>query len=151
MNDQQFDMSQRMLASAKDARIPDEIQELSQQGVAKSREFYRQVHAAATAQAQAFQDLVQTTQAGFKSMSEKIGANAAANTEAAFEAAQAIARAKTFPEAGRLHAEFIQQQLATATAQAQELLELSIRVSQRSFEAATEAASRSFNEINKSS
>ncbi|MGD9671468.1 MAG: phasin family protein [Hyphomicrobiaceae bacterium] len=151
MNVQQFDLGHEMLAATNDVRIPDEIQELSQQSVAKSREFNRQIRAAVTAQAKALQDFVHTTQAGFKSMSEKIGANAAANTEAAFEAAQAIARAKSVPEAGRLQAKFIQQQLATATAQAQELFELSIKVSQQNFEAASEAASRSFTEINKSS
>jgi len=84
-------------------------------------------------------------------MSEKIGANAAASTEATFEAAQAIARAKTVPEVGRLQAEFVQQQFATTTAQAQELFELSIKVSQRTFGVVSEAASRSFNDINPSS
>jgi hypothetical protein len=146
MTDRQFDLSQQMLAAAKDARIPDEIQEFSQQSVAKSREFYRQINAAAASQVMALEDFIQTTQEGLKSMSEKIGANAAANTEAAFEAAQAIARAKTVPEAGRLQAEFVQQQFATATAQAQELFELSIKVSQRTFEVVSEAASRSFND-----
>ncbi|MGD9668957.1 MAG: phasin family protein [Hyphomicrobiaceae bacterium] len=151
MSGQQFDLNQQLLAAAKDARIPDEIQELTQQGVAKSREFYRQFNAAASAQVKALEDFLQTTQAGLKSLSEKIGANAAANTEAAFEAAKAIARAKTIPEAGRLQAEFMQQQFAAATAQAQELFELSIKLSQRTIEAASEATSNSFNKIDRSS
>ncbi len=53
--------------------------------------------------------------------------NTEANTEAVFEAAKAIARAKTFPEALRLQTSFLQQQFTAAGAQSKELFELSTR------------------------
>lgn len=150
MNDQQFDQSQELVAAAMNAGIPDEIQGFSQKGVAMSRKFYRHMNVASIAQAKALRDFIKITQAGLESMSERIGANAAANTEAAFEAAQAIAVAKTLPEAGRLQAEFVQRQFDTATRQAQELMELSIKISQRTFEAASEIAFHSLDEMTRS-
>jgi len=143
MNDQSFDLTQQMLAAVKDARVPDGIQQLSLDSVSKTRDLYRQINAAAIEQVKVLGDVMQTSQAGFKSLSEKMAADAATNTEAAFAAAQAIARAKTVPEAARLQAEFLQQQFATASAQARELFDLSVSVSQRTFAAINTAATRS--------
>ena len=71
------------------------------------------------------------------------------NTEAAFDAAQAIVRAKTIPEAARLQADFVQQQLAVAGAQTKELLELSTKVAKQTFEINNAAATKSFEQMKK--
>ncbi|MCX6612826.1 MAG: phasin family protein [Acidobacteria bacterium] len=68
------------------------------------------------------------SQAGARAIGAKIVDNTVSNTAAVFDAAQAIARAKTLPDATRLQAEFFQKQFALAGAQTQELFELSSRV-----------------------
>jgi len=79
-----------------------------------------------------------------RALSEKVLTNAAAATDAAFEAAQAIARARTIPEAARLQADFIQQQFATASIQTKELFELSTKMAQQTFASMNSAARRSY-------
>ena len=64
-------------------------------------------------------------------------------------AAQAIARAKTLPEAARLQADFVQQQATAATAQTKELLELSAKVTKQTFESVNAAAAKSFEQMKK--
>jgi phasin family protein len=73
--------------------------------------------------------------------------NTAVNADAAFEAAQAIARARTIPEAARLQADFVQQQFAAAGAQSKELFELSTKFMRQSFEMMSGAATKSFEEM----
>ena len=89
------------------------------------------------------------SQAGAKAIGEKIVHNTAINTEAAFDAAEAIARADTLPEAARLQANFFQQQLAIAGAQTKELFELSTKVAQQTFETMNSAAAKSFEQFKK--
>ena len=67
------------------------------------------------------EEVMLATHAGAKAIGEKVLQNSVVNTEAAFDAAQAIARAKTFPEAARLQANFVQQQLAVASSQTRAL------------------------------
>ncbi len=61
-----------------------------------------------------------------------------------FEAAQALARAKTLPEFLRLQTQFVQQQFTTAGAQSKELFELSTKVAQQTFESLNTAATKTF-------
>ncbi len=75
--------------------------------------------------------------------------NATANTEAVFNAAQAIAKAKSLPEAARLQTEFFQKQLAVAGEQTKELFELSARVAQQAFQTVNEVAAKSFDQMKK--
>jgi hypothetical protein len=73
--------------------------------------------------------------------------NTAANAEAAFNAAQAIATAKTLPEISKLQSEFVQKLVAQTTEQTRELLVPSTRATQHLFETAQSAAAKSFNSI----
>ena len=66
------------------------------------------------------------------------------------EAAQAIARAKTFPELLRLQTSFVQQQFSAAGAQSKELFELSTKVAQQTFESLNTAATKTFEQIKRS-
>ncbi len=149
MNEQFTRQAQDMFAAAKDARIPENIQAIAEEGVQKTREAYYKMSAAAKDSAKVVEEVMLASQAGAKAIGEKILHNTAVNTEAAFDAAQAIARAKTLPEVVRLQADFFQQQFAVAGAQSKELFELSARVTQQTLETVNAAASQSFEQMKK--
>lgn len=142
MNEQFTSQAQEMFSAAKEARIPENVQAMAEESVARSRETYQKINAAAKDGVKMFEEVITTAQAGARALGEKVLTNTAVNAEAAFDAAQAIARARTLPEAARLQADFLQQQLAAASAQAKELFELSTKVAQQTFERMNSAASR---------
>jgi phasin family protein len=149
MNEQFTRQAQEMFNVAKDARIPENFQALAEDGVSKGREAYQQLNAAAKEQVKTAEEVMLAAHAGTKAIGEKVMTNTAANTEALFDAAQAIARAKTLPEAARLQADFFQQQAAAASAQTKELFELSAKVTKQTFESMNAAAAKSFNQMKK--
>ena len=143
--------AQDMFAAAKDAKIPENIQHMAEEGVAKSREAFNKMNATAKDNAKVMEDVVLASTAGNKAISEKLFANSVTNAEAMFDAAQAMAKAKTLPEAAQIQAKFFQQQMTTAGAQTKELFELSTKVAKQSFEMMNQAASKSFDQIKKAS
>ncbi|MGI9521798.1 MAG: phasin family protein [Hyphomicrobiaceae bacterium] len=147
MNDQFTRQAQEMFNVAKDARIPENFQALAEDGVEKSREAYQKLNAVAQENVKTAEEVMLATHAGTKAIGEKFMNNAAANAEAMFDAAQAIARAKTLPEAARLQADFVQQQTAAASAQTKELFELSTKVAKQTFETMNAAAAKSFEQM----
>ncbi len=147
MNEQFNRQAQDMFKAAQDARIPENLQSMAEDSVAKTREAFEQFSTVAKDNAKAFEEVVIAAQAGAKAIGDKMMQNTSANAEAAFDAAQAIARARTLPEAARLQADFVQQQLAVAGAQSKELLELSTRVTQQTLESMNVAASKSFSPL----
>jgi phasin len=144
MNDQFTRQAQDMFAAAKDARIPENVQAMAEDGVAKSREAFAKMSALTKENTKAVEDVMVAVHAGAKSFGEKVMRNTEVNTEAVFDAAQAIARAKTFPEALRLQTSFMQQQFQVAGAQAKELFELSTKLGQQTFETVSHASSKAF-------
>jgi phasin family protein len=68
----------------------------------------------------------------------------ATNFEAAFEAAQKIASAKSLPEIMKLQNEYFQTFAVRATQQTKEFVDLSTRATQHLFEKAQAATTRSF-------
>jgi hypothetical protein len=149
MNDQIKRQFENMMGAARDARIPDNVQQIAEDTVEKSREAYVKMAAVATDNAKVAEEVMLTAQAGAKSLGEKVLQNTLANTEAAFDAARAIARAKTLPEAFRLQADFAQQQMAVAGQQTKELLELSTKVARHTFETMSTATTKSFEQMKK--
>lgn len=149
MNEQFTRQAQEMFNAAKDARIPENVQAFAEDSVAKSREAYSKMAAVAKDGVKVVEDVVLATHAGAKSIGEKVLENAVSNTEAAFDAAQAIARARTLPEAARLQADFMQQQFAAASAQSRELFELSSKVARQTFETMNSAATKSMDQFKK--
>ncbi len=141
MNEQFTRQAQEMF---KDARIPENVQAFAEESVAKTRDLYQKLNAAAKDNVKAVEEVVMTAQSGARALSEKVLNNAVANADAAFEAAQAIARARTIPEAARLQADFIQQQIATASIQTKELFELSTKMAQQTFACMNSAANRCY-------
>jgi hypothetical protein len=149
MNEQFTRQAEQFFSAAKDARVPENVQAMMVDGVAKTREAYEKATNVAKDQAKAAEEMLLAGQAGAKSIGSKLLENTAINAEAAFEAAQAIARARTLPEAARLQAEFVQKQMATAGAQTRELFELSSRIAQQTFASFNIAATKSFETIKK--
>ena len=81
------------------------------------------------------------------SLAAKALDNALANTEAAFDAAQAIARAKDMNEAAQLQAKFLQAQFAKAGEQSKEFYELWAKLAQQTFGTLNTIATKSFTQL----
>src|SRR5262245_3325662 len=149
---EQFDrQAQDMFNSAKDVRIPETMQAFAEDSVAKTREAYAKINSAAKDGVKIAEDVMLAAQAGAKTITEKVFANTEVNLDAAFEAAQAIARARTMPEAVRLQADFMQQQFAAAGSQSKELFELSTKVARQTLESMNAAAAKGFEHLKKTS
>ena len=144
MNEQFTRQAQDMFRAAQDTRIPESFQAMAEDGVSKSREAYQKIQTAAKDNVKVVEEVVIATQAGAKAIGEKVLHNTVLNTEAAFDAAQALSRARTLPEAARLQADFMQQQFAIAGNQTKELFELSTRIARQTIETVNAAAARSF-------
>lgn len=149
MNDQFTRQAQEMFSAAKDARIPENIQAFAEESVQKTREAYSKMSSVAKDNVQVMEEVMLAAHAGAKAIGEKVMYNTTSNTEAAFDAAQSIARARTFPEAARIQAEFVQAQLAAAGSQTKELFELSTKVAKQTFESLNVAATKSFEQLKK--
>ena len=144
MNDQFTRQAQEMFAAAKDARIPENVQAFAEDSVAKTREAYSKINAAAQDSVKAMQEIMVAAQSGAKTFGEKMLHTASVNAEAAFDAAEAMAKAKTVPEMARLQATFLQQQMATASAQTKEFFELSNKIGRQTLESMNAVASKTF-------
>ena len=141
MNDQFIKQAEKFV---KDARVPENLQVFAQESVAKSREAFSQIAAAAADHAKVVESVASEAQGGVRALGEKALSNLARNTEAAFDAAEAMARAKSLPEAAKLQADFMQTQFAAMGAQTKEFFELSTRMAQQTFETMNSVASKSF-------
>ena len=139
--------AQEMFTAGKDAKVPENMSAFAEDAVAKTRDAYHKMTTVAKDNTKVMEDVMLTTQAGAKSIGEKIMANTLANTEAAFEAAQAMARARTFPEIARLQANYWQQQFALAGTQSKELFDLSTKVAKQTFETVGTATTKSFEQM----
>lgn len=142
MNDQFKRQFEDMLGVAKDARIPDNVQQIAEQTVERSHDAYLKISNVARDNAKMAEEVILTAQAGAKSIGEKFVTNTLSNTDAVFEAARSIARAKTLPEMARLQAEFMQSQAAIVGQQAREFLDLSNKLMRHSFETMSTATAK---------
>lgn len=147
MNEQFTRQAQDMFRAAQSGNIPESLQAMAEDGVAKTREAYQKIQTATKDNAKVVEELVLATQAGARAIGEKVIENTTANAEAAFDAAQAIAKARSLPEFARLQADFMQQQMAIASSQTKELVELSTRVTRQAIESMNAAAARSFDQF----
>ncbi len=150
MNDQFTQQTKEFFEAAKDARIPENVQAIAEDAVEKSRTAFEKVQVASKDNVKAVEELVSATTDGAKTIGEKVLRNTELNAEAAFDAAEAIARAKTLPEIARLQSSFIQQQMAVAGAQTKELFELTTKVAQQSFETVNAISTKTFEQVKKS-
>ena len=102
----------------------------------RSQEIYAKTAAAAQDGAKAFTEIADTAWGSTKMLNEKVVQNVTTNFEAAFEAAQKIATAKSLPEIMKLQSEYFQKFIAQATEQMKEFVDLSTRATQHVFEKA---------------
>lgn len=149
MNEQFTRQAQEMFNMGKNVQIPENMQHLAEESVQKTRETFLRFNEATKDSVKVVEDMMLASHAGMKAIGEKLMHNVTANTEAALDAAQAIARAKSVPEAGRLQADYFQQQAAVMSAQAKELFELSTKVTQQTFESLNQATTKSFEQFKK--
>ena len=147
MNEQFTRQAQDMFKVAQDGRIPENMKAFAEDSVTKTREAYLKLNTVAKDGAKVVEEVVLAAQAGAKTLGDKVMHNTSANTEALFDAAQAIARAHSLPEAARLQADFMQQQFAAASAQTKELFELSTKVARQTMESMNSAATKSFEQF----
>ena len=131
MNEQFIKQAEKLM---QDARLPENLQAFAQDSVAKSRVAFTKIAAAAADQAKVVESVTAEAQVGVRALGEKALSNLARNTEAAFDAADALARAKSLPEAAKLQADFMQAQIAAMGAQTKEFFELSTKMAQQTFE-----------------
>lgn len=149
MNEYMKRQAEEFLNAARSARLPENVQAFAEESVAKTREAYDKLSTVAKDNAKVAEEMLLATQAGAKAIGTKVLDNVATNAGAAFDAAQAMAKAKTLPEAARLQADFVQKQLAVAGEQTRELFELSTRVAQQAFETANQVATKTFEQMKK--
>jgi hypothetical protein len=128
----------------KGARVPENVQALAQQGVTASKDLYSKAAEAVRDGATVMTEIADTAWGSTKMLNDKIAQNLAANAEAAFSAAQAIAAAKSLPEIAKLQSEYVQKFAAKAAEQTKEFFDLSARATQHVFEKAQAAATKSF-------
>jgi hypothetical protein len=138
---QAFDQADKIF---KDARVPENLQALAQQGVAASKELYTKTAAAAHDGARAMTEIADTAWGSTKMLNDKIAQNLAANAEAAFAAMHAMATAKSLPEIAKLQSELGQKLATQAAEQTKEFFDLSARAAQHLFEKAQAAAAKPF-------
>ncbi|MGE3702682.1 MAG: phasin family protein [Hyphomicrobiaceae bacterium] len=137
---QVFDQTENFF---KDARVPDNLQAIAQQGVAASKELCTQAAASARDGTKVMTEIADSAWGSTKVLNEKWGQNVAANTEAFFSAAQAVASAKSLPEIAKLQSEFIQSFAARTVEQTKEFFDLSARATEHVFETMQSVAFKS--------
>ena len=138
---QAFDQMEKFFRGA---RVPDNVQALAQQGVTASKDLYSKTAEAVRDGATVMTEIADTVWGSTKMLNDKIAQNLAANAEATFSAAQAIATAKSLPEIAKLQSEYVQRFAAKAAEQTKEFFDLSARATQHVFEKAQAAATKSF-------
>ena len=128
-------------------RIPENLQAYMQDSFSKARDSY--ATDCTKENMQALEEAIVATQANAKKIGEKVLRDFEANTEAAFDAAHALARAKTLPEVARLQSDFLQQQMSVVSAQGKEIFELSSKMTQQTLAALGSVVSKSFEQFKK--
>jgi hypothetical protein len=149
MNEQFTRQVEEFFAVSNNVSIPDNVQSVVEDGVAKTRDAYLKINAVTKDGAKAFDEAMTAAYAGTKAIGEKVLLNIEANAKAAFDGAQSISRARTLPEVVRLQSSYWQNQVVATSVQAKELCELLARVVQQTSEAMNAAASKTFEELRK--
>jgi hypothetical protein len=135
--------------AAREARIPDNVQAMIEDGVARSRKAVDGLADAAKDSAEVADEVITSVQSGVKTIGTKLIDNTRVNTEALLNATSEIARAKSLPEAARLQAEFLRSQFTVAGTQTQELMQLYASLTKATMEHMNAAATRAFDRARK--
>lgn len=125
------------------AQLPEQLQTLVQDGLAKSREVAVQSIAAAKEGAEALGKANPVAAKEASALTAKAFEQALENTNTAYEVAEAMARAKSPMEAAQIQAKYAQGQLSRAIEQGKELFDLSTKLAQKTAEGASQIAAKS--------
>jgi hypothetical protein len=149
MIDKVGQQAQEMLEAIAKLEVPAKVRAMAEESVAKAREVNAKWNAASSTGATVLEETVLATQAGIKTVAETVMANTMANAEAAFDAAQKLARAKSLAEVAQIQAKFAQEQLAKAGEQAKALLELSTKAAKETNDTLTAIAAKAVEDLKK--
>jgi len=149
MNDQFTRQAQDMLKAAQTAHIPENIRAIAEDGVAKTREAVDKLQTVSKESAKSVENVMLTAQSGVRAISDRVLRNITVNTDAAFDAAEAIAKAKSFPEALKVQTSYVQQQMTASANQTKDLFELSAKIAQQTFETINAATAKTVERIKK--
>ena len=133
MSTSQYAQQTEAILKAAQGGVPAHLQAAAQEGLAKTRQATRDGAA-----------VVEQVLKDARTLTETNLQNFVANTEALFDAAQAMVRAKDLPEAAQLQAKFIQTQMAKAGEQSKELYEFASKQIQQTFASWNSVATKSF-------
>ena len=125
-----------------DGELSESVQAVAQDGVARLREVYRQGTAAAQGSTRLFIEVAETAWSSARLLNDRVVRNVDANTAAAFDAAEACARAGSLMEVAALQGNYLQLLLAATSEQTRELLDLSTRATQHVLETMQAATAR---------
>jgi hypothetical protein len=142
MNEHITTQTEAFLTNAANMRVPGEMRAIAQEGVAKSREAFATWKAAALSGTRAANQLRLASRLNAQAVGDSVLRNTQAAAEVAFDAARALARAKTLPEAAQLHVKYAQKQFAIASQQGKELLEASANIAHETTDSLTSIATK---------
>ena len=125
-----------------DGELPESVQAVAQDSVARLREVYRLSAAAAQGGTRLFIEVAETAWGSARLLNDRVVRNVDANTAAAFDAAEACARAGSLMEVAALQGDYLQLLLAATSEQTREFLDLSTRATQHVLETMQAAAAR---------
>jgi len=147
MNEQFTKQAEEMMASMKNMQVPENVQALAEDAVTRGREAYDRVSEATKENTKAMEEVTTVATANAKSMNERMLDLMTANTSAAFDAAEAMIKSRTLPEAARIQADYMQQAMTQATEQTRELYELGSNATRETVEVVSAAASKNMEAV----
>jgi len=119
-----------------------DAQATAQQGFRWAQEFYRRSAAASHGSARLWADVAETAWSSVKLLNDNVVRSLTANAEAAFDVAEACARADSLDTIVALQGDFVRRLLAQTGEQTREYIDLSVRASQHLLETIEDAALR---------
>lgn len=128
MNQQFIKQAAELLKSAQTAKLPNKLQAMSEENIAKARETFENLEDVSKAVSKAMEKVSGTAQKGTLILNDKITNNVKENADAVMAAVTAIANAKSIPEAAKIQTDFIQSLFAKASLQTKELYELNAKI-----------------------
>ncbi len=149
MNEQLTRQTYEMFSVMQEGRIPETLQAIAEGTLVKTRQGYASMSAMTRECAKVAEEAVLVTHANARAIGAKVFKYSVANAEAAFDTAQAIARAKTIPEAVTLQASYLQRQLATGGEQMKDLFELSAKLAREAFDSLNASGVKGFEHFKK--
>jgi phasin len=113
---------------AKDGQMPEAVRVLAEKNIAQTRELYERSKDAFDKILESWEKTFDAAGQGAVALNRKVIDISQRNINSGFEFAKSLVGAKTMAEAMALHSTFWQKQLGTLRAQADEMRELSTRV-----------------------